>query len=204
MKKKDVHSYTYAYEYIRDQILSGKIDPETKLTETSLAEKLGISRTPIRSAIAKLEQEGLIKNKRIFIPSSIDMRNIFQVRILLEGYAAKYCANFITENALLRLRECVDIGHNGTTEEIMIANYQFHQIIVEETNNPLITDIIERMQSIIYLARKTVVQQKRPFLIDEHELICNAIESHNGELAEQLMIEHLQKDLEFSLNHISN
>ncbi|MBD8027108.1 GntR family transcriptional regulator [Ureibacillus sp. Re31] len=202
MKKKDVHTYTYAYEYLRDQILSGKIEPNTKLTEEKLAEELGISRTPIRSAIAKLEQEGLIKNKRIFSPTQTDIRNIFQVRILLEGFAARYCADYITKDALERLKECVEIGQKGTIEEVMEANYLFHQIIVEETHNPEIVKIIDRMQSIIYLLRKTVVQQKRPHLIEEHAAIYHAIATHDSQLAEQLMIDHLQKDLEFSIHRL--
>ncbi len=136
-----MHAYTYAYETIRDQILNGDIEPHIKLTEEMLAEKLGISRTPIRSAIAKLEQEGIIRNKRVFIPTANDMRHIFQVRMLLEGYAAKYCSNFITEDALNRLKKCVEIGYNGTTEEIMQANHVFHQIIVQETRNPLMIEI---------------------------------------------------------------
>ncbi len=199
-----MHAYTYAYETIRDQILCGEIETHVKLTEEMLADKLGISRTPIRSAIAKLEQEGLIRNKRIFIPTASDMRNIFQVRMLLEGHAAKYCSNFISEEALNNLKKCIDIGYNGSTEEIMQANHDFHQIIVQETKNPVLIQIIDRMQSIIYLFRKLVVQQKRPHLIDEHASIYRAIEEHNEQLAQELMVEHLKNDLEFSLIRMNN
>lgn len=202
MKKKEIHTYTYAYEQIRNQILSGQINPNAKLTEEKLAEQLGISRTPIRSAIAKLEQEGLIKNKRIFVPTQTDIRNIFQVRILLEGFAAKYCADFISEDGLRRLKECVKIGRKGDTKEILEANFLFHQILVEETKNPEILSIINRMQSIIYLLRRTAMQQKRPHLVDKHAAIVDAISSHDGALAEKLMIEHLEIDMEFSIQRL--
>jgi len=198
-----MHAYNYAYEYIRDQILNGKYEPNTKLTEERLAEEIGISRTPIRTAIMQLEQEGLIKNKRVFSPTAKDIRDIFQVRILLEGFASKYCANYISEEALQRLQKCIEIGYTGTVEEVMEANFEFHQIIVEETRNPLIIDIINKMQSIIYLFRKTVVYHKRPHLIDEHKAIYNAIKNHDEQLAERLMVEHLQKDLDFSLGRIN-
>ncbi|MFY3792216.1 GntR family transcriptional regulator [Ureibacillus sp. MALMAid1270] len=204
MKKKDMHAYTYAYETLRDQIFNGDIEPQTKLTEEMLADRLGISRTPIRSAIAKLEQEGIIRNKRVYIPTATDMHHIFQVRMLLEGYAAKYCSNFISEDALNRLKNCVEVGFNGTTEEVMKANHVFHQIIVQETRNPLMIEIIDKMQSIIYLFRKMVVQQKRPHLFDEHAKIYKAIEEHNEQLAQELMIEHLKKDLEFSISRITH
>ncbi|MGX9133324.1 GntR family transcriptional regulator [Rummeliibacillus sp. JY-2-4R] len=202
-KKENVPAYVQAYEYIRDHILNGELERGTKLTEERLAEEMGISRTPIREAIRKLEQEGLIQKKRVVNPTDTDLRHIFQVRILLEGFAAKFCANYMTEKQLEDLRTCVEIGTTGNTEEIMAANYDFHQIIVGATNNPMIIDIIDRMQSIIYLFRKTVVYHKRPNLIEEHDKIFQAILLHNGDEAERLMKEHLQNDLDFCLNRIS-
>ena len=82
----------------------------------------------------------------------------------------------------------------------VVTNARFHDIIVQATNNPVMVDTIERMQSIIYLFRKTVVYQKRPFLIDEHDAICSAIESHQPNEAERLMKEHLEADLDFCLH----
>ncbi|KOO48074.1 GntR family transcriptional regulator [Viridibacillus arvi] len=202
VKKETIPAYTHAYEYIRDQILNGELERGTKLTEERLAEEIGISRTPVREAIRKLEQEGLIQNKRVVNPSDMDLRHIFQVRILLEGFAARYCASYMTEEALEKLKSCVEIGRTGTTEEVMTANYEFHQIIVGATNNPMMIDIIDRMQSIIYLFRKTVVYHKRPLLIEEHNDIYLAILQHNGDEAERLMKDHIQKDLEFCLNRM--
>lgn len=196
-------AYVQSYEYIRDKILSGEIPRGTKLVEERLAEELGVSRTPIRESIRKLEQEGLVKQKRVFNPTSTDLRNIFQVRILLEGFAARYSATYMDESTLRNLKECITIARNGTTDEIMKANEKFHDIIVRATNNPVMIDIIDRMQSIIYLFRKTVVYHKRPFLIAEHQLIFDAISAHNADEAERLMKEHLQTDLDFAL-HLLN
>lgn len=195
-------AYVQAYEYIRDRILSGELERGTKLVEERLAEEMGISRTPVRDSIRKLEQEGLIKDKRVVNPSDMDLRHVFQVRILLEGFAARQCATYITEDALVKLEQCVQIGRTGSSEEVMAANKEFHEIIVGVTNNPVMIDIIDRMQSIIYLFRKTVVYQKRPRLIDEHHDIYRAILNHNADEAERLMKEHLQFDLEFCLNRM--
>lgn len=90
----------------------------------------------------------------------------------------------------------------GTSEEVMAANKEFHEIIVGVTNNPVMIDIIDRMQSIIYLFRKTVVYQKRPMLIEEHQGIYEAIRQNDADEAEKLMKEHLYKDLEFCLNRM--
>jgi DNA-binding GntR family transcriptional regulator len=199
-KKTQQHAYLQSYEYIRDQILNGELERGTKLIEEKLAEQLGVSRTPIRESIRKLEQEGLVKQKRVVNPTDMDLRHYFQVRILLEGFAARSAATYMNETDLNQLKECIDIGRNGTNEEIMEANKQFHDIIVNATNNPVMVDTIERMQSIIYLFRKTVVYHNRPFLIDEHQEIYDAIVSHNGNEAERLMKEHIQADLEFCLH----
>ncbi|WP_299741751.1 GntR family transcriptional regulator [Rossellomorea sp. y25] len=199
-KKTQQHAYIQSYEYIRDQILNGELERGTKLIEEKLAIELGVSRTPIRESIRKLEQEGLVKQKRVVNPTDMDLRHYFQVRILLEGFAAKSAATFMNDQDLNQLKECIHIGRTGTPEQIMEANKQFHDIIVNATNNPVMVDTIERMQSIIYLFRKTVVYHNRPFLIDEHQDIYDAIVSHNGDEAERLMKEHIQADLEFCLH----
>ncbi|MCA1060147.1 GntR family transcriptional regulator [Rossellomorea aquimaris] len=199
-KKTQQHAYLQSYEYLRDKILNGELERGTKLIEEKMAEELGVSRTPIRESIRKLEQEGLVKQKRVVNPTDMDLRHYFQVRILLEGFAAKSAATFMNEHDLNQLKECIQVGRTGTPEEIMEANKQFHDVIVNATNNPVMIDTIERMQSIIYLFRKTVVYHNRPFLIDEHQEIYDAIISHNGEVAERLMKEHIQADLEFCLH----
>jgi DNA-binding GntR family transcriptional regulator len=199
-KKAQQLAYIKSYEYIRDKILNGDLPRGTKLVEERIAEELGVSRTPVREAIRKLEQEGLIRQKKVVNPTDTDLRNIFQVRILLEGFAARYSAMYMSEESLEELRNCIAIARTGTTEEIMEANEAFHNIIVQTSNNPFMIDMIDRMQSIIYLFRKTVVYHKRPFLIDEHEQIYEAIRDHNGDEAERLMKEHLQADLDFCLH----
>jgi DNA-binding GntR family transcriptional regulator len=200
VKESTQLAYLQSYEAIRDKILNGELERGTKLVEERLAEELGVSRTPIRESIRKLEQEGLVKQKRVVNPTDNDLRNIFQVRILLEGFAAGYSATFMNEVSLHELEERIKIGQTGTFDEIMKANEEFHDIIVRATNNPVMIDTIERMQSIIYLFRKTVVYHKRPHLIDEHQLIYEAISSHRPDEAERLMKEHLQSDLEFCLH----
>lgn len=85
-------------------------------------------------------------------------------------------------------------------EETMKANKEFHDLIVQSSHNPEMIRIIDQMQSIIYLFRKTVVYHKRPFLIDEHQEIYDAIYSRNGNEAERLMKSHLEADLDFCLH----
>jgi DNA-binding GntR family transcriptional regulator len=197
---KETTAHLHSYEYIRDKILNGELPSGTKLVEERLAKELGVSRTPIRESIRKLEQEGLIKDKRVISPSETDLRNIFQIRILLEGFAAKCAASYMSEETLENLNQSIITARHGTIEEIMKANKEFHDIIIQASNNPMMIDMIDRMQSIIYLFRKTVVFHKRPFLIDEHDGIYKAICDRDGDQAELLMQKHLQADLDFCLH----
>ncbi|MDR4945322.1 GntR family transcriptional regulator [Neobacillus cucumis] len=197
-------AFHQSYEIIRDKILNGELPGGTKIVEEKVAAELGVSRTPIRESIRKLEQEGLIVNKRVVKPTEKDLRNMFQVRILLEGFSAKCAASYLKEDELESLYNCVEIGRKGTVEEIMRANERFHEIIVNASNNPVMIDIIDRMQSTIYLFRKTVVFYNRPHLIDEHEEIYKAIKARDGDKAEKLMKNHLQADLDFCLHLIGN
>lgn len=189
-----------AYEAIRDRILSGDMPGGTKIVEEKLATELGFSRTPIRESLRQLSYEGLIVNKKVVQPTEKDLRNLFQVRSLLEGFSAKAAATYLPEEDLNALSNCIKIGREGTVEEIMDANERFHEIIVQASHNALMIDTIDRMKSIIYLFRKTVVLYNRPRLIDEHEEIYEAIKARDGETAKKLMEDHLQGDLDFCLH----
>ena len=193
-------AYHQAYEVIRDRILNGDMPGGTKVVEEKLATELGFSRTPIRDSLRQLGHEGLIVNKKVVQPTEKDLRNLFQVRILLEGFSAKSAATYLPEEELNSLSNCVRLGREGTVEEIMDANERFHTIIVQASGNALMIDTIDRMKSIIYLFRKTVVLYNRPRLIDEHEEIYEAIKARDGEKAKQLMEAHLKEDLDFCLH----
>jgi len=125
---------------------------------------------------------------------------MFQARMILEGHAARTAAAYMTDDELIALAECIHIGRTGTIEEIIKANKQFHDLIVQASLNPVMIDIIDQMQVIIYLLRKTVVYHKRPGLIDEHEEIYEAIKYRDAEKAEELMKKYLQANLDFSVH----
>ncbi|WP_432739889.1 GntR family transcriptional regulator [Ligilactobacillus agilis] len=194
--------YYDIYNKLRDDILSGNVPTDKKITEVGLSKELNVSRTPVRMAISKLKEEGLIKGKYVYIPTATDLRDISQVRILLEGYAANYCATYITEEKLAELAQCVEQGFHGTQEEQLHANYLFHQIIVEETRNAKLIQVIEQMQSYIRLLRLAVTIEGRPRLVAEHQEIYEAIKNGDGSKAEYLLKEHITKDLNFSLSKL--
>lgn len=195
-------AYEKSYETIRDMIFNGDLMKGEKITETGLAKKLGISRTPLREAIKRLEQEKLIYNNRIANPTERDYQDIFEMRILIEKFAVVKAAQFFTPSDIEELDSYVEIGYTGEIQEKMDANKSFHEKIVNGTKNQLMIEYFNQMQSIIYLFRKTVLDYNRPGLIDEHRDIVKAIKDKNLTEAEQLIEAHLKADLEFALYYL--
>lgn len=200
MQHNSLNAQLLAYETIRDQILSGQLLGGTKLVEERFAEEIGVSRTPIREAIRRLEQEGLIQKKRVYQPSRADVEHLFEMRTLIECYAVKKAAKYMTDDELVKLKNTIDNARQSTGDEVVQANKAFHDIIVHQSRNPIMIDQVDKMKAIIYMFSKAVVFNKRPMLIDEHEEIYHAIAARDGELASKLMDLHLQADLKFTID----
>jgi DNA-binding GntR family transcriptional regulator len=195
--KKVEPAYQQAYEIIREMIIGGSLAAGQKLTEESLASILNVSRTPIRESLRRLEQDGLVFKKRVIKPTDKMLRDIYSMRMLLEGYGAFQAAAELTEEKIAVLQECIEKAKIGSKEEAMQCNTIFHDIIMEASGNPYMLDAYEKVRSIILLFRHDVVFYNRPHLQEEHEEIYSAIVSRNSEQAEKLMKEHLQRDLDF-------
>ena len=190
-----------AYEKIREQIVTGNYPGGMKLIEERLAEEIGVSRTPVREAIRRLEQEGLVRRKKVFKPSAKELRDHFKMRILIEAHAARMAATYMIDDDLEELKETVGKAKAilDDSASVVRENKKFHDLIVRETRNPVMIETVDRMQSIIYLFSRAVVINKRPGLLDEHAAICDAISARDPEKAARLMEEHLEADLEFTL-----
>ncbi|WCK54578.1 GntR family transcriptional regulator [Aneurinibacillus sp. Ricciae_BoGa-3] len=196
--KKTDHVYNQAYEVIRSMIIKGEIPPGQNLVEEKLASSLGVSRTPIRESLRRLQQEGLIQGKRVVQPTKEDMKDIYEVRMLVEGHAAKHAAVEMSDSQRLLLIDCISQSRNGLPEEIMKANTLFHDTIMQASHNNYMLNIISQMKSLILLFRHQV--GARPCLCEEHEKIYESIMMKDGEAAEHHMRLHLQHNLDFLLS----
>ena len=112
-EKKTIPVGKKVYDNLKAAILSGLLRPKERLTEEHLAETLGVSRTPVREALYKLESEGLIRplSKRGFIvwgDSKEEIEELFEIRSVLEGYALRIISEKITEESLKQLNGFVD------------------------------------------------------------------------------------------------
>lgn len=202
MNKLNTNELTI-YQKIRNDIISGALKKDEKITEAKLAKKYEVSRTPIREALKQLELEYFIKNSYIFIPTTEEYRQIFEMRILLETHALKKAAIVYTDDDLEELKSYTEIDMNQEHEDKIIAtNDKFHQKIIAATRNQFILDTYQKYKSFIYLFSQTVIYQRRPGLIEEHREIVDALFDRNIDLAISLLETHLKNDLEFSLYYL--
>ena len=206
MVSDKMNAQKLAYEYIRERMLDGTYKGGMKLGEERLAGEIGVSRTPVREAIKRLEQEGLIKNKHIYNPTAQDLIYIYEMRIVLESFAAKRAAKNMTTETIIELENTIKKSRNslmeGQSKNIYNSNQRFHELIINECQNPIMIERLEKAQTIFYLFSLKLDIYNRPRLIDEHEEIYKAIKNKNEQLAGDLMAKHLSKDMNFTLEII--
>lgn len=206
MVSKKMNAQHLAYEYIRERILDGTYKGGMKIVEERLASEIGVSRTPIREAIKRLEQEGLIKNKQIYHPTVQDLIYIYEIRIALESFAAKRAALTMSKESLEALEHTIKESRHllseGQSINIYQVNQHFHELIIKESQNPILIDHLKKTQIIFYMFSLRLDLYNRPQLIEEHEEIYEAIKNRDSQLAEELMSQHLYKDMNFTLEII--
>ncbi|MCH4475977.1 MULTISPECIES: GntR family transcriptional regulator [Staphylococcus] len=191
------------YQKIRNDIIDGNLKRNEKLTEAKLAKKYNVSRTPIREALKQLELEYFIRDSYIFTPTKEEYRQIFEVRILLETFAIKKAGIVYTKEDFEELNQYTQIDIDKDDEqEIIKINDQFHQKIMKATNNQFILETYQKYRSFIYLFSQTVINKRRPNLIEEHKEIVSELAKGNVQNATNLLENHLKKDLEFSLYYL--
>jgi len=204
-KKKSTSARKKTYEYLKANILSDRYRPGERLTEEYLAGELGVSRTPIREALHKLEAEGLIKplEKRGFCvatDSLEEMEDLFDIRAALEGYAIRLICEFISEQTIKRLKGFIkkaeDALRRKKMDEIFRCNTQFHDTLhAVITRKPRYHSLIANMRKYVLRYRKNSLHDidgaKRT--IDGHRKILLALSLKDPALCEHVMREHIQE-----------
>ena len=189
------------FERIEGDILSGKYKKGETFTESKLSELFGVSRTPIREAIRRLEQEDLIRitTKGIEIKgiSASDIEDIYEIRGRIEGLAAKKCAGVITEEGLERLKEIIDLQEfytgKGLSEKVRDTDSAFHESIYSICGSGIYLSVLKNLHKRIKKYRKLSIQDpgRAKRAVAEHREIYDALKAHDGELAEKLTAMHI-------------
>ncbi|MDN5292923.1 MAG: hypothetical protein PWQ91_490 [Eubacteriales bacterium] len=191
------------FETLREAIISGRLKPGERLMEVQLAEEMGVSRTPVREAIRKLELEGfvvMVPRKGAYVAdiSLKDIADVFEVRAALEGLAAALAAERITEEELEQLERLLvqlaeKIEKNDLTGLIEIDT-QFHEVLYRACRNAKLVQILGNLREQIQRFRATSLASpgRMKFALDEHKKIVEAVAERNVELARALAQEHIE------------
>jgi len=203
-RKRTVPIRKRVYEDLKTAILSGRLDAEERLTEEHLAETLGVSRTPIREALYKLESEGLVhpletRGFCVWGGSETEMVELFEIRAVLEGYALRISSERVKEDGLRRLGSYIEKAEAALKvqrlDEVFKWNTRFH-----DTLHALVSDRV-RLYRMIVDMRKQVLRYRQETLqspegakrtLDGHWKILLALRLRDPDLCEKAMREHIK------------
>ncbi|KPU44199.1 HTH-type transcriptional regulator McbR [Oxobacter pfennigii] len=190
------------FSILRQQILDGKYQSGDSLVETKLAEELGVSRTPIREAIRQLELEGLVDsvpNKGVIVKgiTEKDIEDIYTIRKVLEGLAAKWAVEKFTEEELTELKDIFDLmefyTRKNDIEQVAKLNTRFHEVIFKATKSSVLQNILTDFQYYVQWVRyESLRTPGRPQeALEEHKQIIDAFINRDAENAERLVTQHI-------------
>lgn len=193
------------YMELRGKILSRELKPAQRLLEVKIANEMGVSRTPVREALRRLANEGLVKivpnsGARVASPSSHEMDNSYSVREYLENMSVELaCRTGMDKRTLERLDGLVRDGDAaydaGDVDAFLAANNDFHRIIAEAGKNYVLSEyvdnIIQRTNVYIYFYSKFVESENKSS--GEHRAILRAIAQRDRIGAQELMKQHLER-----------
>lgn len=200
------------FHKIRESILSGKYTADEMLKEKKIGDELGVSRTPVREALRQLELEGLvtiIPNKGAFVigVSTKDVKDIYEMRELLEGLCAKWAAQRVNDRQLAELEENIYLTEFHYTkknwDQIVALDNRFHELLYEASGSRelqrVLTDYHQYVQRI---RRITLGQEKRvKNSTQEHRMILDALKAHDPQQAQENAKAHIRSTIS-NMDHI--
>ena len=195
------------YARLRSEILGGKLAPGSRLKQDELTKRLGVSRTPVRDAMHELYADGLITfvGRNSAVVSGISRKSIeevFELRALLEGYAADRAAERLTERDIGKLRKLIremDEHHSeNRIERLLAKNTEFHQFICVRAGNETLLSMLDRIWRDIERLRINYLYtpEGHERSTREHEELVNALESRDKERIRQIVCKHAARTKE--------
>ena len=188
---------------LKKALFSGEYKSGDELSLTEIAEKLGVSRTPIREAIRKLELEGLVvmiprKGAEVAHITEKDMRDVLEVRCTLEELAVALACKNVTPERIMDLRAANKVFESAIVSKdvvnIVDADVQFHDTIYAMTDNDRLIQIINKLREQMYRYRLEYVKDARThsILINEHNDIIQKLADKDVEGAKMFMRQHIR------------
>lgn len=201
------------FQTLRQAILKGELEPGERLMEIHLAQKLGVSRTPVREAIRKLELEGLV----IMIPRKgavvaditlSDLEDVLEVRLALEELAVRQACRNYTAEQMKRLKKA-----SGEFRRILYgtdviayaeADEEFHAVIYEMTGNRKLVQLLSNLREQMYRYRMEYLKDRLSHgqLVQEHEEIVRALEARDESRAVEVMVLHVERQKQYMIQRL--
>lgn len=190
-------------EAIREAIINGTLKPRERLMEIQLAEELGVSRTPIREALRKLELEGfivMVPRKGAYVADMTfkDIADVFEIRAALEGLAAGLAAERITDDELESMErmlvEKAEAIAEDNIEKVVEADTKFHDALYGASRNERLTTIISNLREQIqrFRTRSLSYPGRSKRSLEEHRGILEAVQSRDIQAARQAAQDHIE------------
>lgn len=194
------------FHRIREDILSGKYSENEELKEATIGAEFGVSRTPVREALRQLELEGLVNiipNKGAYVTgiSQQDIHDIYVIRSYLEGLAARWACENITEAEIENIEEIVYLSEFHAKkkhyEQIVELDNRFHECIYKASGSKILEHELTTFHHYVERIRKKFLRKEERAMRSngEHTAILEAIRQRDGDLAEKLAHEHIIKTI---------
>ena len=195
------------FNTLRRAILRGELKPGERLMEIQLANKLGVSRTPIREAIRKLELEGLVlmvprKGAEVAEITEKNLRDVLEVRCALEELAVQLACDRIDPERMQQLLDAAahfrDILGTADITELGEADEAFHDVIFQATDNRRLIQLLNNLREQMYRYRIEYLKKKEcyPQLLEEHAAIIQAIREHDKAKATEITVQRINNQVD--------
>ena len=205
MEHRSISIADQIFEQLEHDVLAGKYPRGEVLSEQRLSAELGVSRTPVREAIRRLEQENLLEEagRGVIVVgiSREDMMDMYEIRMQLEGLAARRAAENITEEQLREMRDVLDLQHffcererADRSDQIKNMDSRFHELLYRSCGSKAYFDVLSRLHKKITKYRMASIskQSRARESIREHEAIYEALAARDPERAQEAIRIHTQ------------
>lgn len=200
----DASSQRKAYEYLKEAIVNGAYRPNQRLKALPIANQLGISRTPVKEALGRLEQEGLVKRElgSGYVVHGLSVRgilNLYKVREVLEVEAGREALPHLGDEAIRAMRETLvqadKLFQQGRFDEFLLVNRRFHNTIAKHTQNEVLQQILSGLDAKFWSVG-TVIVRRHPDRAQrirvENRAILDAIVSRDAKAMERSIRAHVR------------
>jgi DNA-binding GntR family transcriptional regulator len=202
-----------ATELIREAIVDGRLEPGRRLKEEELARDLGISRTPVREALLVLQAEGLVvatpnRGAMVRVHDAEDLEDLYSMRALLEGYAARRAAAQISAEQLAALRESCErweqIDPDADLRGLVQENLFFHNTILAVAGSARLASMVRKVIELplVYKSYIWYSPDQTRISVHYHRQIVNALSARDSERAELVMKEHVFEARDILVAHL--